>query len=316
MRAMVIEDFGDINQMRLAEIPTPEPQKNEVLIQISYAAINPVDWKICAGFLRERMPYEFPITLGWDVAGVISKVGADVTHYKVGDEVFAYARKSQIKDGTLAEYICLDANNIAFKPKTLQAKEAAAIPLTGLTAWQCLFDAVHLKQGDVVFIPAGAGGVGSMAIQFSKYAGATVVTTASSKNHDYLKKLGADIAIDYHTENVIDRVQSLYPQGVDVVFDTMGGSTLEDSFKFMKVGARLVSIISKVTDDIADKHKIQAHYVFVQPSGSQLKTIGELLDTGKIRVPHIKEFTFENAREAMTELKAGHTIGKIVVKIR
>lgn len=315
MKVANIDGFGDLDQIKIADIPTPSPKANDIQIKIAYAAINPVDWKICAGFLRERMPYEFPITLGWDVAGVVSAVGENVSAFKPGDEVFAYARKDKIKDGTLAEYICLDAKNVALKPSGLSLSEAASIPLTGLTAWQSLFDAAKLQPEDVIFIPAGAGGVGSMAIQLAKHHGATVITTASERSHPYVEKLGADVVIDYHKEDFAEKIRELYPDGIDVVFDLMGGETLDASLTTLKSGGRLVSLLKELSPEEAKQCNISAYYVFVQPSGEQLKLIADLLASKKIASPKIKEYPFSQAKEALQELKQGHTHGKIVVKV-
>lgn len=315
MKAMMIEKFGDLDQIKLGEIPIPEPQPNEVQIQIAYAGINPVDWKICEGLLRERMPYEFPIVLGWDVAGIITKIGKQVSRLKIGDEVFAYARKSKIKDGTLAEYICLEADHVAFRPEKIGLREAAAIPLTGLTSWQSLFDSANLKTNESILIHAGAGGIGSMAIQFAKQQGAKIFTTANQQNHAYVKKLGADVAIDYKQEDFVAKIKSILPSGVDVVFDTIGGSTLEKSLDVIKPGGRLVSLLQQLPADIAEKRHIIATYVFVHPNGSQLKTIAELIDAGKVVPPHLKEYPFNQTQEAFAELKTGHVQGKIVIKI-
>lgn len=316
MKAIVIEEFGDLNKVKLGEIPTPEPKANEVQIEVAYAAINPVDWKITAGLLRDRMPYEFPITLGWDVSGIISKVGENVSEFKKGDAVFAYARKAKIKDGTLAEYICLEANHVALKPNKISYSEASAIPLTGLTAWQAIFDAAKLNPLETILIQAGAGGVGSIAIQFAKYQQAKVITTASKNHHQYVKKLGADIAIDYHKENFVDRIKEVFPEGIDVVFDTIGGKTLESSLEVIKKGGRLVSILQEVPPDVALKHQINAKYVFVHPDGKQLKTIAELIDAGKVKPPNIKEYPFSKTREALEDLKQGHTQGKIIISLK
>lgn len=316
MKAVIIEEFGDLSQVKMSHIPITGPLPNEVQIEVSYAAINPVDWKIAAGLLRERMPYEFPITLGWDVAGKISKLGGEVSQFKVGDEVFAYARKSKIKEGTLAEYICLDESVITHRPKKLSLKEAAAIPLVGLTAWQALFEAAKIKSQETILIHAGAGGVGNLAIQLAKQYGAKVITTASVANHPYVKKLGADIAIDYHQENFVTKIKSSHPDGIDVVFDTIGGKTLEDSFTVIKPGGRLVTIIQQIPQDIAAKYKVHGSYVFVRPDGKQLKAIADLIDSGKIIVPEIQEYPLLKAKEALIELKSGHTKGKIVIKVK
>lgn len=315
MKAMLIEEFGELDCIRLGDIAMPAPQSNEVQIQILYASLNPVDLKICEGLLRERMPYEFPITLGWDVAGIISKVGKHVSRFKEGDEVFAYARKSKIKDGTLAEYICLEDINVAHKPETISLREAAAIPLTGLTSWQALFDAAKLQAHETILIHAGAGGIGSMAIQFAKHQGANVITTSSQQNQAYVKQLGADVAIDYTREDFVESIKSLLPVGVDVVFDTLGGQTLQKSLAVLKAGGRVVSLLQLVPEDTAKQSNITASYVFVRPNGAQLETIAAWIDAGKVVVPHLKEYAFEQTKEAFAELKTGHVKGKIVIKV-
>src|ERR1700733_2368139 len=190
MKAMVIEKFGHEEQLHLGDIPTPLPSDNEVQIQVLYSAVNPVDWKIREGLMKNFLPHEFPLILGWDAAGIVKAIGKNVKKFKVGDEVFAYCRKPIVKWGTYAEYVCFDADNIALKPNNINFAEAAAIPLAGLTAWQALFDFAKLKKGESILIHGGAGGVGSFAIQFAKHAGAKVITTASKQNHDYVKKLG------------------------------------------------------------------------------------------------------------------------------
>lgn len=316
MKAVISEQFAGIDQIKLANIPKPEPLPNEVQIQVAYAAVNPVDWKIVEGHLKDRLPHEFPIVLGWDVSGTISKVGRDVTDLLVGDEVFAYARKPTVKWGTYAEYVCFEGKDVVRKPANLTLEQAAAIPLTGLTAWQSLVEAAKLKRGEAVLIHAGAGGVGSMAIQFAKHLGAKVITTASTENHDYVKKLGADIAIDYHKESFVEKIKEIFPNGIDVVFDTIGGKTQQESFNVLKKRGRIVSIVQPISETEAMKHDCIAHYVFVRPNGAHLKTIAELLESKAIMPPAIEIFPLEQAKEALEKSKEGHTLGKIVLKVR
>lgn len=315
MKAILIEKFGGPDQLKLIDVPTPEPKDNEVQIAVAYAGANPVDWKISEGLLKDRMPYEFPIILGWDVAGTISKVGKGVTNLKVGDEVFAYTRGPIIKWGTYAEYVCFDAQHVVLKPKKLSFKEAASIPLSALTAWQSLFEAAQLKSGETILIQAGAGGVGGMAIQFAKNVGAKVFTTASLNNFVYVSELGAEVAIDYKHEDFVTRILVMEPDGIDVVFDTVGGKTLEASCGVLKKGGRLVSLLGQLSQSTVDKYGIKFTYVFVRPEGKDLKAIATLLDTGKVKPPTIEEFPLSKAKEALIKLKEGHTRGKIVLKI-
>lgn len=316
MKAMVIEKFGDEKLLHFEEIPTPSPTENEVQIQVLYTSVNPVDWKIREGLMKNFLPHEFPLILGWDAAGIIKAVGKQVKKFKIGDEVYAYCRKPLVKWGTYAEYICFEADNIALKPKNLSFAQAAAIPLAGLTAWQALFDFAKLKKGETLLVYAGAGGVGSFAIQFAKYAGAKIITTASKQNHDYVKKLGADHAIDYHQPNLLHEVKKLCPEGVDVVLDTIGGKTLHESLDIIKPKGRLVSIVDQLDLKAVREKNIQFGFVFVSPNGAQLKQIASLVEQNKVFPPFIEEMSLSDASKAHQKSKEGHTKGKIVLKIK
>ncbi len=315
MKAVVIESFGDVEKLHLEDIPTPQPTDNEVQIQIRYTSVNPVDWKIREGYLKNRLPHEFPLIPGWDASGVVALVGKNVKNFKKGDEVFAYCRKPVVKWGTYAEYICFDANNVALKPKNITFAQAAAIPLVGLTAWQALFDYAKLKRNESILIHAGAGGVGNFAIELAKNAGAKVYTTARKENHAYVKQLGADIAIDYQTQNFAAEIKKLVPQGLDVVFDMLGGEILQQSIELLKPQGRLISIYEQMDPNLAKKKNIQFSYVFVAPNGGELKQIADLISAGKVPIPHIEEMKLEEAAQAQEKIRQGHTRGKIVLKI-
>lgn len=315
MKAIAIKDFGGVEKLTITDLPKPEPAANEILIEVRYTAVNPVDWKIREGYLKERLPHKFPLIPGWDAAGIVAAVGSNVKSFKSGDEVFAYCRKPTVQWGTYAEYITFDAELVAHKPKNINFAQAAAIPLVGLTAWQSLFDSAKLKKGETILIHAGAGGVGSMGIQFAKHAGAHVITTASPSHHDYVKKLGAEAAIDY-SKGFVDAVKKLAPQGLDVVFDCVGGQTLRDSVQLLKPNGRLVSIVEHLDPTLAAKYHIQSSYVFVAPNGKELGEIGKLISENKIVVPHIEEMHLQDAAKAQEISKRGHTEGKIVLKVK
>lgn len=315
MKAVVFEDFGGAEKLRLTDLPAPKPADNEILIAIECTSVNPVDWKIREGMLKNRLPHEFPIIPGWDAAGTVKEVGKNVKNFKKGDKVYAYCRKPTIHWGTYAEFICVDAEHVAHMPKKLTSAQAAAIPLVGLTAWQALFEKAKLKKGETILIHAGAGGVGSLAIQFAKNFGAKVITTARENHHAYVKKLGADLAIDYTKEDFADKIKGVAPQGVDVVFDMIGGDTLRDSLEVLKPKGRLVSIYEKLDPAKAKEKNIEASYLFVEPNGSQLKEIANLIDQGKVAAPAIEEFPLEKASMAQEKVKTGHTQGKIVLKV-
>lgn len=315
MKAVAIEQFGGVENLHIEEIATPVHKDHEVLVQIAYTAVNPVDWKIREGFLKSRLPHKFPIVLGWDAAGTVTAVGAHVKDLKPGDEVFAYCRQPTVQWGTYAEYIALDASAVALKPRNINFAEAAAIPLTGLTAWQALFDFAHLNKGETILIHAGAGGVGSLAIQFAKIQGATVITTASEKNHAYVKSLGADHAIDYTKQDFVQKTLEIAPLGADVIFDTIGGKTLTDSFEAVKPGGCVVSIVQEPDTAMAEEKDVKAGFVFVTPSGQELKKIADLITEGKVVPPQIEEMPLEKAGEAHEKIRKGHTRGKIVLKV-
>lgn len=313
---MVIENFGDVAQLKLKEVPTPTPQDHEVLIQIEYAAVNPVDWKIREGMLRSRLPHKFPLIPGWDASGTIKAIGRNVRNFHVGDQIFAYCRKPVVKDGTYAEFITFDAAHIALKPKNISFAEAASIPLAALAAWQALFDFAHLKPKQSVLIHAGAGGVGSFAIQFAKNAKADVWTTCSPKNFDYVKSLGADHCIDYTKGSFTEGLKKQNPQGFDLIFDMVGGKNLAESYALVKPGGTLVSIVEMPSQEIAEKNKIRSGFVFVRPDGHNLSHIAKLIESGKVKPPQIQEFQLKDAAKAQELSKEGHICGKIVLKIR
>lgn len=316
MKAIFIEDFGGPEQLKMGRLNIPNPEPDEVQIKIACTAVNPVDWKIRTGLLQKRMPHHFPIVLGWDAAGTISRLGPNVNNFKVGDAVFAYCRKSTIQDGTYAEYICLNAESVARKPSHISFAQAAAVPLAGLTAWQSLFDAANLNKGESVLIQAGAGGVGSLAIQFAKLAGARVITTAKQSNHDYVKSLGADIVVDYQKQSLKEELKKFIPQGLDVVFDTLGGNALKESYAFLKPGGRLVSIVEIPDQALADQFKVKPLYVFVSPNGKQLQQISDLIESGKVQPIRIHEMPLEKAAEAQEQNRLGHVQGKIVLNVQ
>lgn len=315
MKAALIHSFNGIEKIEIKEISVPIPQDTEIQISVKYAGVNPVDWKIAEGLLKTRMDYEFPITLGWDVAGVVSAIGKGVKHFKEGDPVFAYCRKAIVHDGSFADFICLEAENVVHKPHKLSFAEAASIPLCSLTAWQSLFDTANLKSKEWILIQGGAGGVGSFAIQFAKMAGAHIITTASSSNFDYLKLLGADELIDYNRENVLERIHKLAPQGVDVLLDTVGGDTLKASYDMVKQKGRLVTIAGIVDQAVVSQKQIKGDFVFVSPNGEELKKIAALLDSGKIQPPRIQEMPFDQIEAALRKAREGHAQGKLVLKV-
>jgi len=332
MKAMVIEKYGKI-PMRMAEMPAPEIDEYEVLAEIHAASINPVDFKIRDGKVKLLLKYKMPLILGNDLSGVVVKVGTKVTRFKVGDEIYSRPRKSKI--GTFAEYIAVHEDDIALKPKNLTFEEAASIPLVGLTTYQAFTDILKLQKGQKILIQAGAGGVGTFAIQLAKIMGATVTTTASEAGMNLVKSLGIDEIINYKTEKFEDRLKSY-----DAVFDTLGGETLEKSFQVVKDGGKIVSVsglpnarfakkygsgffktllfaaASKKLTVLEKKHNVEYTFLFMEPNGNQLSIIANYIESGHIKPVIDQVFSFEDAQKAMEYAESGRAKGKIILKIK
>jgi len=332
MRAMVIDKYGKV-PMCLAEMPAPEIEDYEVLAEIHAASINPIDFKIPDGKVKLLLKYKMPLILGNDFSGVVVKAGAKVTRFQVGDEIYARPRKSKI--GTFAEYIAVHEDDIALKPKNLTFEEAASIPLVGLTTYQAFTDILQLEKGQKILIQAGAGGVGTFAIQLAKVMGATVATTASIAGTDLVKSLGADEIINYKTEKFEDMLKSY-----DAVFDTLGGESLEKSFDILKDGGKIVSVsglpnarfakeygsgffktllfslATKKLTALEKKHNVQYTFLFMEPSGEQLRILANYIETGKIKPVIDKVFPFGDAQKAMEYAESGRAKGKIILKIK
>ena len=315
MKAVAIEKYGGRDQMKVMDLPKPSPAAGEILIRIRAAAVNPVDYKIREGLLQTRMPNVLPIILGWDAAGVVEATGAGVHMFKTGDEVFAYCRTQIIQHGTYAEYICIPETSAAPKPKALSFEEAAAVPLAGLTAYQCLHDAAEVAQGQTVLVQAAAGGVGGFAVQIARNLGARVIGTASAANHDHVTSLGASAVIDYTKEDFRAAVRRLHPAGVDVAFDTVGGEVQVRSADAVKKGGVLVSLIAYKNEAELQRLGIRTKYVFVSPSGDQLRALGAWADAGKLRVHIAQVLPLDQAARAHELLESRHTCGKIVLTI-
>ncbi|AUB66826.1 NADPH:quinone reductase [Bacillus cereus] len=329
---MIIDKYGKV-PMRMAEVPTPEINEYEVLAEIHAASINPIDFKIRDGKVKMLLKYEMPLILGNDFSGVIVKVGAKVTNFKVDDEIYARPRKNKI--GTFAEYIAIHEDDIALKPKNLNFEEAASIPLVGLTSYQALHDIMQLQKGQKILIHAGSGGVGTFAIQLAKIMGAIVTTTASEAGANLVTSLGADEIINYKTEKFEDILKNY-----DAVFDTIGGATLEKSFNIIKSGGNIVSVsgmpnarfgkefgsgffktllfslASKKLTALEKKHNAQYSFLFMKPSGDQLRTIANYIEAGQIKPVIDRVFPFEDAQKAMEYSESGRAKGKIIVKIK
>ncbi|WP_434776884.1 NADP-dependent oxidoreductase [Neisseria sp. Ec49-e6-T10] len=316
MKGIGIYEYGNESKLVSVNIATPTLQDNEVLIDIKASGVNPVDWKIREGWLQDALPYQLPLILGWDAAGIIKAVGQNVTEFKVGDDVFF--RPEIEKQGTYADEIVVPAQFVAHMPQDISYVEAAALPLVGLTVWQALVEVGKIKANDEVLILAGSGGIGSTAIQIAKALGAHVTTTTSTKNIDYVRKLGADHVIAYDQESI--RATSKH---FDFMLDTLGSEAYEEALEKMKPNSIIATIFGSPTHKRADRvcAKEQAlnltiEYVFTRPDGQNLEKLKQLVEQKKL-IPHVSEvypMTVEGVREAHLSNQTGRTKGKIVLQ--
>jgi len=304
MKAIRIHQYGGPEVLAQVEMQRPTPGPNEVLIKVLAASVNPVDWKLRAGHVKDIFPVTFPATLGWDVSGTVEEAGSGVTAFKRGDAVYAL-----LKGGGYAEYATADEAVVARKPRTLDYVNAAAVPVAGLTAWQALFEVAQLSSGQKVLIHAAAGGVGNFAVQFAKAKGAYVIGTASSKNQAFLRELGVDQAVDYQKTLFEDVVRD-----VDVVLDTIGADTQERSFEVLKKGGILVSIVQPPSQELAAKYGVRALFYGAHASSSNLAEIAKLIDSGNVKTVVETVLPLAEARHAHELIQTGHARGKIVLK--
>ena len=333
MKVFVADRYGKQERLRAADVPEPDVGDNDVLIQVHATAVNQLDSKLRNGEFKPILPYRPPFILGHDVAGVVVRVGPRVRQFKVGDEV--YARPDDFRIGTFAELIAVKEDSVAIKPKNITMEEAASIPLVGLTAWQALVGNARLKKGQKVFIQAGSGGVGTFAIQLAKHLGATVATTTSAGNMALVKSLGADVVIDYKQDAFEERLS-----GYDVVLNSQDGKTLAKSLGVLQAGGHLISIsgppdpqfaedtkapwlvkqvmraLSRGTRRQAQRLKVSYTFLFMKASGSQLRQITPLIESGAIRPVIDKVFPFESTNEAIAYVESGRAKGKVVIKVR
>jgi NADPH:quinone reductase-like Zn-dependent oxidoreductase len=331
MKAFGIERYGTNDEVKQLEIPVPKLGARDLLIEVKAASVNPVDFKIRSGHIRQVTKLTFPLILGNDCAGIVKKVGAEVKKFKVGDEVFCRADSDRI--GTFAELFAVHETAAALKPKNLSFTQAASLPLVGLTTMQA-FERMKLKGGERVFIPAGSGGVGTFAIQLAKHRGLFVATTTSAKNKDFVKHLGADVVIDYASEDFSAKLS-----GYDAVFDTIGGDTQKKASKILISGGHLVSIIGPPTFEFAKEWNLSplhqvgaffmgmgahrraekqgAQYIFLlmKPNGDQLEEICSLAESERIKPVIDKVFPFTQTKEALAYVETGRARGKVVIEM-
>ncbi|SHG09734.1 NADPH:quinone reductase [Flavobacterium fluvii] len=334
MKAFIVKSYGKKEKLHLTDWAEPTLKENDVLVQVYAAGVNSLDSLIRNGDFKLFLPYKPPFVNGHDVAGVVTKVGPKVSKFKIGDEV--YSRPSDYRVGTFAEFISIDENDVALKPKNLSMEEAASIPLVGLTSWQALVEIANVKKGQKVFIQAGSGGVGTFAIQLAKYLGAFVATTTSTKNIDLVKSLGADLIIDYKTEDFETKLKEY-----DLVLHSNKDTKiLEKSLRILKSGGQLISLVGPPTPEFATAiglpwylklvtklislgtkkkaKKLSTNFVFLfmRAEGKQLGEITKLIEAGVIKPVIDNVFPFEQTNEALSYVETGRSRGKVVVKVK
>ncbi len=332
MRAAFIRHYGGNDAIEISDQPIPAVGPRDVLIRVRAASVNPVDYKIRDGQLKILLSIKFPLILGSDCAGVVEKCGAEVRGFKPGDAVYVRLEKDRI--GAYAEFAVANENAVALKPSNLDFNQAAAIPLAGLTAWQALIEVGKLQAGQKVLIHAGSCGVGTFAIQIAKHLGAFVATTCSTRNAALVKSLGADVVIDYKMQK-FDTLLADF----DLVFDTLGGDTQHRSFSVLKGGGTLVTIAgiptaefgrewgvnplvrmvmgfkNRTSTKLAKQGGTSFKYLFMHPSGDQLRQIAALVEAGKIKPIIDETFDLDHLRDALNYSESGRAVGKIVITI-
>lgn len=308
MKAARIHAYGDPSEIRIEDAPLPTLNDDDVLIRTVATSVNPVDWKIRKGYLKSYIPYEMPLIMGWDVSGIVEKTGAAVTKFKPGDAV--YSRPDIRRNGAYAEFIAVRESEIAFKPATISHIEAASLPLVSITAWESLFTTANLTSGQRVLIHAGAGGVGSIAVQLAKARGAHVTATASAAKLALVKSLGADEVIDYRSQDFASVAKDM-----DVVFDTLGGEVQEKSWSVLKPGGMLVSITDRPSEERAKAEGKRAGYVFIDPNAAILTELARMVDAGQVRPVIGAEFGLNDTAKAQELSETGRATGKIVIYV-
>lgn len=332
MKAFIIDRYGKKEAGRISQVPEPELRDDDVLIQIHAAGVNVLDSKIRSGEFKLLLPYRMPLVLGHDVAGKVVGIGARVRNFKLGDAV--YARPDDFRIGSFAEYIAVKEASLARKPANLSMEEAASIPLVALTAWQALVEIAKLKKGQKVFIQAGSGGVGTIAIQLARHLGAFVATTTSTGNVDWVKALGADVVIDYKKQDFATELHDY-----DVVLNSLGNDELKKSLQVLKPGGHLVSISGPPTPEFgaaqglawplrqvlrllshgirkkARQRGVTYSFLFMRADGGQLGKIASLIESGAIRPVVDRVFPFADTGEALAYVESGRAKGKVVVQM-
>ncbi len=310
MKAVQINKYGGSDVLEINDIQEPSPTSGQILVEVYDASINPIDLKIRAGYLKDAVKI-LPVTLGTDFSGVVSKVGETVFGLNKGDEVYGNAIFLGGGSGTFAEFVAANITSAALKPKSVKFEEAGALPLAGASAIQALEEQIKLQSGQKILIHGGAGGIGHIAVQLAKALGSYVATTVSADDIEFVKELGADEAIDYKNESFKDRLKDY-----DAVFDTVGADTTEKSFKVLKKGGVIVSMLGAPNPQLAKQHGVIAVGQATETNTKRLNRLTELVDSGKVKVHIDKVFPLEKVRQAFNHQEKGHPRGKVVLRIK
>ena len=312
MKSVQIKGYGgsEVVEINRNAPPLNDPSVGMVLVKVKTAGINPADWKIREGYMQKMIPLQFPSTMGMDFSGVIEKVGNSVPDLKRGDEVYGQAGVVNGGSGAFAEMALAKGDSMAHKPKTLTHQEAAALPLAGVSAWQALVETIKLTKGQKILIHGGGGGIGSIAIQLAKHLGAYVATTVSTNDKQFAKELGAVEVIDYKSQTFED-----LPYDYDAVLDTVGGETYTRSFKILKKGGMIVSMLEQSNQELMSRFGVKAISQFTQVNRGRLTRLAQWVDQNNIRVNIDKTFPLEEAAKALDYQKNVHPRGKVVLAI-
>ncbi|HKL34682.1 MAG TPA: NADP-dependent oxidoreductase [Salegentibacter sp.] len=326
MKALQIVKYGEIkDSLTINEVEKPSAKPDDILVEVKAASLNPIDYKMAQGHLKEMVPLKLPSTIGFDVSGVVVEKGTKVTNFEIGDEIYSRVPHEQM--GTVAEFVTINADKVAKKPENISFEEASGLPLTGLTAIQAL-EKAGIKEDDRILIHAGSGGVGSFAIQYAKAKGAIVYTTTSSKNADWVKALGADRVIDYKEEDYKEVANNL-----DIVFDTLGDDYTFDAFEIIKEGGVVTSIVGPPDEEsakimgikdyklpeqlsklIKEKSVVYKH-TWMQPNAVQLNEIKTMVEDGDIKPIVDLIYSFEDGVDAYEYLATGRAQGKVIISL-
>lgn len=311
MKAAQFGSYGGPEVITINNVPKPAPLENQVLIEVHSATINPFDYKVRRGYMKDAMPLKLPLTIGGNLSGVVIDVGSQVADFKVGDEVFGQSYAFGGGSGAIAEYAVANAENIAIKPKEINHIQSGSLPLVGVSAIQALEQHINLTKGQKILIHGGAGGIGSIAIQLAKYLGTYVATTASSKDLEFVKGLGADEVIDYKSQDFSEILKDF-----DAVYDLVGGETTDKSFKVLKKGGILVSMVGAPSEELAKQYEVKVIGQNTETNSKNLSRLAGLVDQGVIKPQVAKIFPLEQTREAFEYVETGHPKGKVVINVK